>query len=221
VPQTGATHFIQFTDVTGAYLFPSLAAGLYIVTVDTADPDLRRRERFGRPVQRSSVQRQSASGCRLPFVLLAPAPTLLVRAFSPTGSVMPGDVLTYTGHAQLHEQHPAHQRGGQGSLPGGTTYVAGSANAGGNTNASGEVVWYLGTNTAGTVGVCHHGGVTSTPPTTAMGCGTRLPARQPSTTPGTERPFTSAVNTADLGLISQGLQGEVAPTRNEKDRHRH
>ena len=153
VAQGGEFVATNVTDVTGIYCFGSLSAGIYIVAVDTADPDLPAGavasvSQYTNIVLSAGLDRTDMD---FPFTI-PPAPALLSKSVSPTGSVRPGDVLTYTVTPHYTNSTPLTNVVVRDPLPGGTTYVGGSANAGGNTNASGEVVWYLGTNTAGTVG---------------------------------------------------------------------
>ena len=158
VAQGGEFVATNVTDVAGIYCFGSLSAGIYIVAVDTADPDLPAGavasvSQYTNIVLSAGLDRTDVD---FPFTI-PPAPALLSKSVSPTGSVRPGDVLTYTVTPNYTNSTPLTNVVVRDPLPAGTTYVSGSANAGGNTNASGEVVWNLGTNTAGVLGSSTNG----------------------------------------------------------------
>lgn len=131
----------QDTNDLGVYSFTGLAAGSYIVDVNQNDPDLP----GGLSPSRDTIVLTVASGDNrtdidFPFV------QLLTKSVDKATAVA-GDTLNFT-------ITPAYTRSDlltnlriTDTVPAGTTYVTGSANAGG-TYSNGLITWNIGSNTA-------------------------------------------------------------------------
>ena len=138
------------SDASGKYLFDNLGPDGYIVTVDTADPDLPDGLATG------VVQ----------YIVNLPSNTAFLTADFPfrkeisktvdLATAIAGSTLNYTVTPYWLGPSLLTDASVQDSLPVGTTYVAASANAGGvfdNTTPPGALKWDLGSNDAAVPGI--------------------------------------------------------------------
>ncbi len=123
------------SSITGLYTFANLPAGNYLVDINQADADIPAGYTL-----RSSVNDPtpvtlgpSRTDVDFPFVYVPPPPSPISKAVD-KANANPGDTLTYTIQTHYTGSSLLTNATVTDTIPTGTTYVAGSANAGGAIN---------------------------------------------------------------------------------------
>ena len=168
------------SDALGIYGFANLPAGDYIVVVDSADPDV--------PAGLSTVIGQYATNLtagETDNTLDFPFAQLLQKSVSPTTPAVGGDTLSYTVNVNYPGTTALENVVVTDAVPAGTTYVGGSANAGGVLSVDGsQVIWSLGSGAPGVPGV-------TSPQGTALCYGTKTYAAAADTYIDFDKPTTN------------------------------
>ncbi len=136
------------SDSLGVYGFENIPAGDYIVVVDSADPDVP-----GGLFPITGQYATNLSSGETDLTLDFPFAQLVQKSVTPT-TAAPGDTLSYTINVNYPGTTALQNVVMTDTVPAGTTYVPGSANAGGMLSVDGKtVIWDLGSGAPGAPGV--------------------------------------------------------------------
>ncbi len=135
------------SDSLGVYGFENIPAGDYIV-VDSADPDVP-----GGLFLITGQYATNLSSGETDLTLDFPFKQLVQKSVTPT-TAAPGDTLSYTINVNYPGTTALQNVVMTDTVPAGTTYVPGSANAGGMLSVDGKIItWDLGSGAPGAPGV--------------------------------------------------------------------